>query len=176
MRNAVFAWVSCGSLLVLGCGSPSAGETAAPATEVAAPVKVAPPAPEPAKPAEPAGPAPSVVEDPTFKLHLVEAGPYKSGELGHFSVQLEARGIYHINQEFPIEMAFTAGADTALTKAKLERADAAEFGEKTARFDVPFTAKTAGEHRVAANVKFAVCTPETCVPDERNLSLALAVQ
>jgi hypothetical protein len=27
-----------------------------------------------------------------------------------------------------------------------------------------------------ANVKFAVCTAENCVPDERNLSLAVAVK
>jgi hypothetical protein len=29
---------------------------------------------------------------------------------------------------------------------------------------------------VSALVKFAVCTPETCVPDERTLALALAVE
>ena len=53
--------------------------------------------------------------------------------------------------------------------------DAAQFDEKKARFDVPFTAKSAGDHKIMANVKFAVCTDENCVPDERDLALAVAV-
>jgi hypothetical protein len=40
---------------------------------------------------------------------------------------------------------------------------------------VPFTAKAAGDHKILANVKFAVCTDENCVPDERDLALAVAV-
>jgi hypothetical protein len=40
---------------------------------------------------------------------------------------------------------------------------------------VPFTAKSAGDQKLMCNVKFAVCTDENCVPDERNLALALAV-
>jgi hypothetical protein len=41
---------------------------------------------------------------------------------------------------------------------------------------VPFTPSAVGTHRVEAKVSFAVCTPETCVPDTRTLSLALPVQ
>ena len=63
-----------------------------------------------------------------------------------------------------------------MAKSQLERPDAAEFGEKAARFDVPFTPAQAGEHTVQAKVRFAVCTPETCVPDERTLALAIAVK
>jgi hypothetical protein len=63
-----------------------------------------------------------------------------------------------------------------LPKAQLARPDAAEFGDTKAKFDIPFTPKSAGALAVNANVKFAVCTEENCVPDERNLTLALAVQ
>ena len=40
----------------------------------------------------------------------------------------------------------------------------------------PSPAKAAGTHTVTANVKFAVCTPENCVPDERTLAVVLPVE
>ena len=44
------------------------------------------------------------------------------------------------------------------------------------RFDVPFTPAAAGERTVTARVQFAMCNPSNCVPEERTLTLALAVQ
>ncbi len=163
-----------GVMFAAGCGSKSSPETAAPApSPTAAAEKPAPAAPAPSAPVAQA--ATSAIDDPSFSLHLVPAGPYKVGELGRVVVQLEPHGVFHVNQEYPIEIALSGDADTAFPKAKLERADAAEFGEKKAKFEAPFTAKVAGEHKLLANVKFAVCTPENCVPDERNLVLAVAV-
>lgn len=179
MRISVLLCGSCMLVPAIGCGSSSGDAVAAPAAvAMAAQPEAKAPTPQPsAAPAPaPSGPAPSTIDDSSFSLRLLQAGPYKPGELGRFVLQLQALGIYHVNQEFPIEITLSADADTALPKAKLERADAAEFGEKSARFEVPFTAKVAGDHTVHANVRFAVCTPETCVPDERNLSLALAVK
>jgi len=150
--------------------APSAAE---PAHEVAEAPKAEAlkPAAEKAAPSD----APSSVEESSFSLKLVGAGPYKSGELSRFVVSLEPRGIFHVNQEYPIEISVTSDADTNFPKATLTRPDAAEFDEKKARFDVPFTPKAAGDHKILANVKFAVCTDENCVPDERDLALAVAV-
>jgi hypothetical protein len=155
-----------------GCGGKPA--------EPAAPAPAAPAAPATAVQAEPVAAvppsaAPSSIEEASFALRLAEAGPYKAGELGRVVLQIEPRGKFHINQEYPVEIAMTGTSDTAFPKAQLARADAAEFGEKKARFEVPFTAKSAGDHKLMCNVKFAVCTDENCVPDERNLALALAV-
>ncbi len=175
-------------LLVSACGSgagggdnkelPSGGPTDPAAAAAPQPTAPAAPAaaPRPAAAPQPAAAAASSVEDPGFTLKLVDAGPYKAGELGRFVLQLEPHGVYHINQEYPFEADVTSDADTALPKAKFEKPDAAEFGEHKARWEVPFTAKSAGDHPVKVNVKFAVCTKENCVPDERNLSLALAVK
>jgi hypothetical protein len=117
-----------------------------------------------------------VVEDPTFQLAATAAGPHTANALGHFSITLTPKGEYHVNEEYPIAIALTAPGDVTLAKADLARPDAAEFTAKTARFDVPVTPKTAGEHKVKAKVSFAVCTPENCMPDERTLELALLVQ
>jgi hypothetical protein len=160
---AVGVWVS-------ACGGGSNTSQAA-APQAAPPVE----APKPV-PALPPGVAPSSIDEAGFSLRLAEAGPYKAGELGRFVVHLEPRGEFHINQEYPIEIGLSSDVDTAFPKPNLARADAAEFGEKKARFDVPFTTKVKGDHKISANVKFAVCTAENCVPDERNLSLALAVK
>ncbi|MBK8172015.1 MAG: hypothetical protein IPK60_16950 [Sandaracinaceae bacterium] len=48
--------------------------------------------------------------------------------------------------------------------------------ERLARFSVPFTAGTAGSARIEADVDFAVCTPENCMPDRRTVAVTLAVQ
>lgn len=172
MRTASGLWFV-GSMcvaLAFGCGGkPTESATAA-----------TPPAPSPV-PAEPIAPvppsaAPSSIEEASFALRLAEAGPYKAGELGRVVLQIEPRGKFHINQEYPVEIALSGTADTNFPKSTLLRPDASEFGEKKARFEVPFTAKTTGDHKLLANVKFAVCTDENCVPDERNLALALAVK
>jgi hypothetical protein len=159
--------------LAAGCGGNKPAEPApaapAPAAPAASPVKAEPVA------AVPPAAAPSSIEEASFALRLAEAGPYKAGELGRVVLQIEPRGKFHINQEYPVEIAMSATGDATFPKPQLARADAAEFGEKKARFEVPFTAKTAGDHKLLCNVKFAVCTDENCVPDERNLALALAV-
>jgi hypothetical protein len=175
VRNLSFAILVGFASAACSGGAAEQAAAPAPAPEAAHAAKPAEaPAPTPA--AQPSGPAPSSVEDPTFSLRLVGAGPYKAGELGRFVLELTPKGEYHVNKEYPIEIALTAPAEVMLPKAQLARPDAAEFGDTKAKFDIPFTPKSAGALAVNANVKFAVCTEENCVPDERNLTLALAVQ
>lgn len=158
---------------LMGCD-----DEAKPPAEPTSPVTAAPA--EPTAKAEPAAEAPealtSTASDPSFLLSLKPAGPYAAGKLGTFVVDLEPRGEYHVNEDYPMSVTVSAGEGLSLPKAELQKDDAAEFGEKKARFEVPFTPATKGEHRVQAHVRFAVCTPETCVPDERKLALALPVE
>lgn len=161
-------------LFVAGLGSAACGgKPAEPAPPPPAPAVAAAPSAVAAEPV--AGAAPSSIEEASFALRLAEAGPYKAGELGRVVLQIEPRGKFHINQEYPVEIALSGTPDTTFPKTTLMRPDAAEFDENKARFEVPFTVKSAGDHKLSCNVKFAVCTDENCVPDERDLSLALAV-
>jgi hypothetical protein len=155
----------CGGLL--GC---SKSEAPAP---TAAPAEPAPPHAEPA-PAPAAAPTPSI-EDKTFKLALVSEPAYTAGAPAKLKLVLEARGGYHVNQDYPIKIDLKAPAAVKLTKASLGKADAAEFGEPAAKFDVAFTAES-GAHELTADVDFAVCTPETCMPDQRKLAVSLHVK
>lgn len=163
-------------LLLAGaaCGGPKAeSETEAPAAAEAP--RAAQATPEPAAAAPAAAPS-DRVEDPTFELRAVPSGPYAPGKLGSFAVSLEPRGEYHINQDFPMSVSVSPSAAIDFPKANLEKPEAAQFGEELARFDVPFTPKAAGSHTIEAKVRFAVCTPENCVPDERTLAVVLPVE
>lgn len=135
---------------------------------------------EPGAEAEPAQAAEEepgpVAEDPTFELRAEAQGPYTAGEQGTFEIRLTPRGEYHVNQEFPMNVSLTAPEGVELAQTQLGNDDAAELGEERARFAVPFTAASAGEHRVTAEVDFAVCTPEACMPDRRTLALVLPVR
>lgn len=151
-------WAACclGMALCAGCES-----AATPAAETLAPAKGAEPSTAPAPAADEAL-TPSI-EDTTFRLALADAG--EQGVV----LTLEARGGYHINQEFPFNAALSSDS-LELPKASLAKDDAREFGETQARFPV-ITEVPAGEHEIVANVRFAVCTDETCVPDKRKLAL-----
>ena len=162
------------ALALAACG----GGEPAPAAPAEPPAAAAPaaPAPTPAPaPADPAAAASDRVDDPTFELALKPTGPYAPGKVQSFAVSLKPRGEYHVNQDYPFSVSLT-GQGVAFPKAELGKSDAAKFDDHAIELDVPFTAAAAGKHSVSALVKFAVCTPETCVPDERTLALALPVE
>lgn len=162
MRDSLFV----ATVLCLGLSACSKSE---------APAAAPAPSPTPAPAAAPQSPPGPSVEDNTFKLSLVSEPEYSAGNAATVKLVLEARGNYHVNQEYPIKIDLKAPAGVTLPKPSLGRPDAAEFGEKIARFEVPFTAP-AGAHELSADVDFAVCTPETCVPDQRKLAIKLAVK
>ena len=155
-------WLTC----LLACGGKEAAESPA-----------APPAaPTPATPAPAAaGPAKPSIEDTSFRLAFEKPGAYTAGTPGKVQVVLESKGGYHVNQDYPIRVDLKAKEGVKLDKASLAKPDAAAFSEQSARFDVGFTADK-GTHDVEATVDFAVCTAETCVPDQRTISIALDVQ
>jgi hypothetical protein len=144
----------------------------APAASAPAPLAPPPAAAAPSEAAAAAGPS---VEDPTFKLALVGEPEYAAGAPAKLKLVLEARGGYHVNQDYPIRVDLKAPAAVKLAKTSLGKADAAQFGEPAATFELPFTAES-GSHRLTADVDFAVCTPETCMPDQRKLAIALKVK
>lgn len=172
----VFILLALALMMIVGCGS-SGGTESAPTTAPVPPVPtpIAAP-PTPAAPAAPAAPLTDRIEDPTFELALTPTGAYTAGKLGSFALTLKPRGIYHVNQEYPVALTLQPTVGLSFPKAEMTKNELAEMGEKLARFDVPFTAEKPGSYRVEAHLRFAVCTPDNCVPDERTLALVLSVQ
>ena len=164
-RNTVAA-VTVG-LLTVACGSgEETNEVTTPETTTTAPPpETTPPAPAEARPRW---------AEAGFELGSTATGPFQAGQEGHFDIRLAATGNYHVNEDYPISVQITGPDGVTLPHATLARPDAAEFSSTVARFDVPFTA-TAGHHELRALVDFAVCTPESCMPDTRTLAIALDV-
>jgi hypothetical protein len=154
-------------LCVLGCGGGDSPTPAAPAASAQEPAAAAP------TPAAPAGPA---IEENHFRLAFDGAAPYTAGQPGGLKVVIESRGGYHLNQDYPVRVDLKAPAAVKLQKPSLGKTDAAPpFGEKSATFPVGFTADK-GSHDLSATVDFAVCTADTCVPEQRTIAIALNVQ
>jgi hypothetical protein len=150
------------TVLLASCSRAEPAAPAAPAAPVAPIAKLA----EPPKPS---------IDDTTFRLALVGAPEYVADKEGSLELTLEARGGYHVNQDYPIRVDLKAPPGVKLAKASLGRPDAATFGEHQASFKLPFSA-SAGAHDLTAVVDFAVCTKETCVPDQRTVALAFQVR
>jgi Disulphide bond corrector protein DsbC len=145
-------------------------------TEAPQPAPAAPSA-SPAQPAAPAAPAEKkpVIEEPTFRLGLSGEPTYTAGQPGKLKLALSARGGYHVNQDYPIRVDVKGPAGVTFSKASLGRPDAASWGESDASFELAFTGQP-GTHEIIADVDFAVCTAETCVPDQRTLALSVDVK
>lgn len=131
----------------------------------------------PAEDDAPVGPAAAT---DAYEVRAEPAGAYKAGELGRFDVVITGKGEYHVNQEFPTLVGVSA-KDLQLPRVTLAHRedgqnDAAEFTEKKARFEVPFTAAEAGKHEAQVDVEFAVCLDEACMPHHRKLAVVLPVE
>jgi hypothetical protein len=123
---------------------------------------------------EPAGPR-VAQEGYTVELSGAE-GPLRAGELTQLALVIEGQGEWHINQDFPFGVDVQVPDGVQLPKDSFGKDDAASFADEGARVDVPMTPTEAGEHRVQAEVRFAICNPESCIPKTETVALALQVE
>lgn len=160
-----------------GCGEEPRPETEAQEAPPSAPVAAeAPPTGAEAEPAEAEPAGPEVVRDSYALVARPEPEGYSSGQLGQFEIVLEGRSGWHLNQEYPITVELSGAESVRFEKSRLERADAAEFGEPKARFAVAVTPTAAGDQPVRAHVAFAMCTAENCTMHDETLALVLPVR
>ena len=103
-------------------------------------------------------------------------GALTSGELTQLALVIEGQGEWHLNQDFPFAVDVQVPSGVQLPKASFGKADAASFADEGARVDVPLTPTAAGEHTVHAEVRFAICNPQSCIPKTETVALALQVE
>lgn len=140
--------------------------------------RVEPPPQAPAATPKPAPVPPGPrIETHSFALELAAAPePYVKDQPGAFFVNLEGRGEWHVNQEFPIRVKLKPAAALGVAHTALEREDAHAFDEQKAIFKVAVKPEASGLHAVACEISFAMCTDENCVLETRNLALDVRVQ
>jgi hypothetical protein len=120
-------------------------------------------------------PSENLPNESSFELSANVAGPYHIGEKSRIAIVLLPRGQYHINQQYPTSVTLDAPKTLSIEKTRFVRNDASEFSEQRAKFDIPFSSSEKGEHKLNAQVSFAVCTSKTCVPFQKNLSVTVKV-
>ena len=103
-------------------------------------------------------------------------GALTSGELTQLALVIEGQGEWHLNQDFPFGVDIQAPDGVTLPKASFGKTDAASFADEGARVDVPLTPTAGGEHMVQAEVRFAICNPQSCIPKTETVALALQVE
>ena len=119
---------------------------------------------------------PVQVEQQTFALQLAAPGSVSAGERAPITVAIEGRGGFHVNLEYPVRIELMGTGGVALDKSTLAAGDASELSEQRARFETAARWSSAGRHRLSARAQFAVCTPDTCVPREETIAVAVDVR
>lgn len=113
--------------------------------------------------------------DAAFVLRYDMQDAYPQKAWHFFDIVVEAEGQWHLNKEFPTTLTVLNPPDeVTFRKTTLGPADAIAFSEPKFHFQVPFMA-SAGDYPIQAKLAFAVCTPQTCVPEERTVELSLHV-
>jgi hypothetical protein len=91
------------------------------------------------------------------------------------SVTVQGKNGWHVNEEAPITISLKADEGVSLPKAKLVRADLAQSSKESARFDIPFSASTAGKKTITAEARFVMCQEQACKPEKETVALEIDV-
>ena len=125
-------------------------------------------------PAAPTAAAGDDKNDSSFNLQVASPDAVKAGAECVAHVTVTPGSGYHVNQEFPTKLVVTPPDGVTIAKAEQHKEDAAAFSENKLQFDVKMTPSKAGTYKVAALLKFAVCTESSCDPKKREIAFDVA--
>ena len=107
----------------------------------------------------------------------VEAPPAKKGQKADAKVKITPAAGYHMNKEYPTSLVLSSvPAGVLVDKMKQTAKDAAKWEEAEGEFDVAYTASEPGKKTVTGEIKFAVCSANTCDPKKSNVSFEIDVK
>jgi len=107
----------------------------------------------------------------------VEAPPAKKGQKAIAKVKITPAAGYHMNKEYPTSLVLNSiPAGVMVDKMKMTAKDAAKWEEAEGEFDVAYTASQPGKKTVTGEIKFAVCSANTCDPKKSNVSFDIDVK
>jgi hypothetical protein len=123
-----------------------------------------------------AGGTMSPANDTSYKLAVTTppVGPAGADAIAHVTVT-PAQG-WHVNKDFPTTLQLKAPDGLTLTKPVQEAGDAAKLDDNELAFDIKMKAAKAGTYSIDGEIKFAVCTPETCDPKKQPVSIVMVAQ
>ncbi len=83
---------------------------------------------------------------------------------------------YHFNQEFPTSVTVTPPAGVTVERNKQTAKDAVKLGEAGADFEIAFVAADKGKKEFVSDLKFAVCSSNTCDPKRESIHFIVDVK
>ena len=123
-----------------------------------------------------AEPARAPAADSAFVLK-VDAPATPKGQKGVAKIHITPGAGYHMNKEYPTSLTFTTvPAGVSVDKLKLTSKDAARWEEQGGEFDVSYTAAQPGKKVVTGELKFAVCSANSCDPKRSSVSFEIDVK
>ncbi len=115
-----------------------------------------------------------VVEAP---FHVsIDTPTAKKSERAVAKIHIKPGTGFHFNQEFPTVVTVTAPAGVTVEHGKQTAKDAVKMGETGADFEVAFVAAEAGSKVFAGELKFAVCSTNTCDPKRESIHFTVDVR
>ncbi len=121
-------------------------------------------------------PASVKLETENYLVEIAAVGPFKVGAEGTAKVTLTAKGVYHINPQYPYRFkAATPPKGVSYPKPVLQRADG-QFEEKRAVFKLAFVATEVGNFNVGGTLHMSVCSEGSCLVEKAPLDVNVSVQ
>jgi hypothetical protein len=114
--------------------------------------------------------------DTSFKVAVAAPAGATAGAESVAKISVTPGPGWKMNLEYPTKLKVTAPEGVATPKAVLEVADVAKLDEGELAFDVKLTAAKAGTYKVDGEIKFAVCTPDTCDPKKQTVAFELVAK
>jgi hypothetical protein len=99
----------------------------------------------------------------------------KAGSECTVSVEVTAKGEYHINKDYPQKVKTAKTDGVTYTKETLTKDDG-KLEEKKISFPLKFTAAKAGKTTLNVSLRLAVCAESNCITASPDLSLDVDVQ
>jgi hypothetical protein len=100
-----------------------------------------------------------------------------AGQKGKLVLVIEpAVAKVHVNAQAPLKIKLEAAPGLKLEKDQLAHADAVQVGAPAPRFEIPFTAVTAGKQEAKAQLDFYICSDAWCVKQVRDVVMTVDVK
>jgi hypothetical protein len=99
----------------------------------------------------------------TYELRVADAVEVPPATASTVSLTLAGTGGRTISKDGPIRIELSSPTLT-LPRTRYERRHAADPAAETPRFDLKFTAPSAGSHELVLALRFWVCGKQTCRP------------
>lgn len=125
--------------------------------------------------AQPYGGAAPKHETAAYVVELKAPQGCVVGEACRPEIALATKGVFHINEKYPLKFSAASSGNVRFTHATWRRTDGT-FEETKGVLPLELTATSAGRYPIGGILFFSVCTAETCLTEKAELEVNVDVK